>query len=156
MPRNYDFLDLSFPWNGDYPIDSDGDLEDTSDDGLLSLIHQIHDLCASEVKDWELYPNRTANLDAFHGEPNNRATGRRIENSLMMAIIAAGLVAEEDLQVRVVPIHIHKVLIVITINAIATANNNLVQGQRLTVSLVYDSMEREMYFLEKTPNLLGD
>lgn len=156
MPNVYDSVDLSFGWNGDFSISGDGDLEDTSNDGLQSLIDQIHDLCASTFKDWELYPSRGAGLDDFIGEPNNRTTGNRIHDRLRTSIISAGLVSEDDLAIRVSPIHANKVLIVISIDAIATETNNLLQGQRLTIALVFDSVEQETFFLEQAPNLLAN
>lgn len=156
MPNVYDSIDLSFGWNGDYSIGSDGDLEDTSNNGLLSLIDQLHDLAASTFKDWELYPSRGAGLDDFVGEPNTRSTGNRIHDRWRTAIVSAGLVVEDDLEIRVAPVHKHKVLIVTSIDAVATETNTLLQGQKLTIAMVFDTIERETFFLEKTPNLTQD
>ena len=46
MPSNYDDIDLRFTWNGDFVL-KNGDLGDNSEDALLSLMDQIHDICAS-------------------------------------------------------------------------------------------------------------
>lgn len=156
MPQVYDAIDLRFGWNGDYSVSPDGDLEDTSTNTLQSLIDQIHDICASALKDWEIYPARGAGLDDFHGEPNTRSTGTRIHDRLRIAIVSAGLVAENDLSIRVAPIHINKVLILISIDAVPTEANGLVAGEELVISLVFDSVEQETFFLDKTPNLLSE
>ena len=155
MPGVYDDFDLEFTWNGDFPISRDGDLRDTSRDGLQSLIDQLHDICASTFKDWEIYPNRGAGLDDYIGEPNTRTVGGRIHDRVRIAISSAGLVCEEDLKVRVVPVHIHKVLIILMINAAPTPNNNLREGDLLQISFVFDSIEQEVFFLDMTPDLIA-
>jgi hypothetical protein len=155
LPSVYDAIDLSFPWSGDYIIDN-GDLKDTSDDGLQSLIDQLHDIVASAIRDWLLYPNRAANIvDDFVGEPNTRATGDSLHDRLRLTIVSAGLVRESDLQVRVIPTHIHEVLIVFRIAAVPTAYNQLAENQFLQVAFVFNSLEQTVFSLHQQPQLLS-
>lgn len=150
----YDALDLAFSWNGDLDIGLDGDLKDTSDDYLKSILQDIHDVAASSLGDWELYPARTAGLDDFIGEPNNRSTADAIHDQLRMAIIGLNIVTEEDLSIRVIPVHIHKLLIVIRIAAISTPFNSLgIEQQSLVTYCVFDFIEQNVSFFEKVPQL---
>ena len=153
---NLDAFDLSFDWNGDYDIGNNGDIKDTSRDGLDSLIHQLHDICASLPGDWELYPNRGAGLDDFLGEPNNKVTSILIQDRLKLAIVSANLIPENDLKIRTIPIHKNKLLIILSVNAIATSKNSLVRGQSLYVAFVYDTIEKEVFFLEQKSSSLSE
>lgn len=155
MPSNYDDIDLRFAWNGDFLRDDSGDLAINRDDALKSILDQIHSICASALEDWEIYPNRGAGLDDFVGEPNTRYQADRIHDRLRLALTSAGIVETEDLQIRVVPVHINKVLILIRIAAVATTFNALQDGELLQTAVVFDSLERQVMFLDQTPNLLA-
>lgn len=151
MANIYDDIDAKFNWNGDYDLGPDGDIADTSSDGLLSLRQDLHTICASSLRDWELYPGLGATLDDFVGEPNNRTTAEAIHDRLKISIVSAGIVQDGDLDIKIVPVHRSKVLIIIKINAAATPFNKLEVGQRLATALVFDYMEQGMYFLDKNP-----
>jgi len=155
LPGFYDDIDVAFGWNGDLNLGHDGDIESTKSNGLQSLLDQIHSISASTLLDWKVYPNRGLGLDDFIGEPNTRYQADRIHDRVRLGLTSAGLVAEEDLQVRVVPVHIHKVLILIKINAISTAYNQLQDGEFLQTAIVFDSMEQQVFFLDKTPELIS-
>jgi hypothetical protein len=150
--RLYDNIDLVYSWNGDYNLDQ-GDLKDTSEDTLLSILQDIHTLSSSNRNDWELYKSLTAGLDEFIGEPNNRDTANKLHDSLRLSIITLGIVAEEDLTIKIIPIHTFRVLIVIKIKALATPYNNLGQGESLTTHFVFDFIEQGHLFFEKIPIL---
>jgi hypothetical protein len=152
MANIYDEIDAQWTWNGDYSLGRDSDLADTSHDGLLSLRQELHDICASEIGDWLLYLGRGATLSDFLGEPNIRSTGDSLHDRLRSSILSAGLVVDADLQLRVVPVHRHKVLIVIQIDAVATPLNRL-QDDRLVAALLFDFMEQSTVFLDKVPLL---
>lgn len=149
----YDDIDLRFNWNGDFDLGPDGDLAHTTNDRLESVRQEIHDICASALGDWEVYPNRGASLDDFVGEPNTRLVGDRIHDRLRIALTSAGVVLEDDLDIRVVPVHLYRVLIVVKINAVPTPFNNLAE-EKLIVSLVFDFLEQGITFYEKPPMLL--
>ena len=152
----YDDIDFDFSWNGDYLLGNDGDLSDTSDDTLRSLIQDIHSICASAFNDWEFSPRRAAELDDFIGEPNIITTGDRIHDRVRLALTSNGVVLEDDLDIRVIPVHIHKVLIIIKINATATPLNKITRGQVLIVQLVFDFFEQGIFFLSKVPTLTAN
>lgn len=152
MAGLYDSNDLKFSWNGDFSI-SEGDLTDTSDDGITSLIQDIQSVCNSSLKDWEAYPRWGATLDDFIGEANTKYTAGLIHDRLRTSIVSAGIVAETDLKIKVIPVHIHRVLIVIKVNAIPTNFNTLEYDQLVTVQLVFDFVEQGVVFLDKRPEL---
>jgi len=151
LANNYDNIDLYWGWSGDFAIDKKGDLKDTTYDAIRSLLQDIHTVCASSLNDWEFYPNLGATLDDFCGEPNTQTTAAAVENRLKVSLIAAGIVNEEDLAIRVIPVHTHRILIVIGVNTLATAFNSLEPGDKLVTSLVFDTVEQQVTFMEQTP-----
>jgi len=153
MAQNYDTVDLRWTWNGDYSL-SAGDLADTSSDMLLSLRQEVHTVCASSLKDWENYPFLGATIDDFIGAPNNKGTAAALHDRLKISLIAAGVVAEEDLAIRIVPVHASRVLILLGIKAAATAQNELDYSERIVVSMVFDTVEQQVVFFETTPQLI--
>jgi len=152
MAHIYDNVDLEFSWNGDFGL-ADGDLADTEWDYLESLKQDIHMVCASALQDWEVYPSLGASIGDFVGEPNIKATADALHDRLKISIVSLGVVAEEDLLIKVVPVHIHKVLVIIKVNAIPTPWNSLANGEALVVKLVFDFMEQGIMFMESTPDL---
>jgi hypothetical protein len=154
MPAYYDDIDCSFGYCGDFQL-SAGDIKDTRVDGLQSVLDQIHSICTSTAGDWAIYPNRGASINDFVGEPNTRYTGNRLQERISMAIINSRLVNSSDLNIRVVPVHIHKVLVIIRIQALPTPFNQLNEGQILQTTMVFDSLEQEVFFLDKTPQLIN-
>ena len=154
MASVYDTVDLYWLWNGDYDIDK-GDIRDTNEDHLQSLAQEVQDIAASALNDWANYPQKGATLDDFIGEPNSRRTGDSIHDRLRLALISAGIVRDQDLRIRVVPVHIYKILIVVMIDAVPTAFNKLNRQDKVAVHLVFDFLERGVFFLESAPKLLG-
>jgi len=148
----YDAIDLFYSWNGDYTIGQDGDLKDTSYDGLRSLKQEIHTICASALNDWAEYPGYAAGLDDFVGRPNIPSTAAAIEDRVRIALTANLVVLEEDLSVKVIPVHRQEVLIVIKVHVIPTTANNLVVDT-VSTALVFDFVEQGITFLEKVPQL---
>lgn len=146
MPSIYDDIDLRFV--NDFLLGSDGDLKDNQEDGLLSLVDQCHDIMASSLGDWELYPNRAVSIDEFLGEPNNKDTADRLHDRIRIALTSSGLVSEDDLEVRVIPVHIYRVLITLSIAAVATPLNKLANTSAIQVSYVFDTAEQHLYFLD--------
>jgi hypothetical protein len=150
----YDEIDLDFLWNGDFDMEA-GDLKDTAGDGLLSLRNELHELAASALGDWDLYQSRGMGLDDYVGEPNTRGVSDAIHDRVRIAIVSAGVVQEEDLEVKVIPVHIHKVLIVLQVAALPSPTNGLDQNQTVVVSVLFDFMEQGIFFLDQAPLLIA-
>ena len=150
MAGNYDEIDVAFSWNGDILLEA-GDIKTTQSDGLQSLEDQIRITVSSALGDWEIYPGKGAGLEDYIGEPNKRDTGDAIHDRVRLAIVSAGLVYEEDLEVKVIPVHIHRVLIVVRVNALPSMVNRLSTGEVLQTAMIFDTSERQVFFLDKTP-----
>ncbi len=101
----------------------------------------------ADIGDWQLNPTYAASLADFQGEPNTRNNGVRIENRIRDALINANVVQPEDLFVRVVPVGYHEVMIMINISATVTPNNRLELGEPVEINLLYDSMEKGIFFV---------
>lgn len=149
---NYDSIDAKWTWDGDYVVGFDGDIGGSEADGdyLESLLTEIHTVLRSEFDDWQLDPNVGTNLSDFRGEPNDRETAVRIEQRIKGRLAAARILKAEDIAVRVVPTGRHEVLIIISLNVTSTPQNNLEPGQPLVVSVVYDTLEDSVFFLDES------
>ncbi len=143
----YDSIDLEFTWDGDYTIGDDGDIGDTEDDYITSLIQEIRTVVQGDFGDWEKFPNLCAGLNDFNGEPNTRSTAKKIEDRVFSKITSIGLVKAEDLQVKSAPIGTSQILVTVRVQATPTPNNSLQLGQPLIITLVYDSIEQSVFFL---------
>jgi len=149
---NYDEIDIQFAWNGDILLDR-GDIKTTQEDGLQSLEDQIRIIVSSSLGDWEIYPGKGAGIDDYVGYPNTKSTGDAIHDRVRLAIVSAGLVKEEDLEIKIIPVHIHRILIVVRINALPSAVNRLSTGEVLQTAMIFDTSERQVFFLDKSPIL---
>jgi len=144
---NYDAIDLDWTWDGDYLIGFDGDMADTSDDYSRSLVNEITTIIKSELLEWEKDPNIGTDLSDYVGAPNTRENGAKIEDRVRTRLVDSGIVVSEDLTVRVIPLSIHRVMISITVFALATVNNDLTVGEPVIVNLVFDTTENGTFVL---------
>jgi len=142
----YDSIDLDWTWDGDYMVGNDGDIKDTSDDLLKSIETEVATIVKSDALDWEKDPFIGASLSDFVGEANKRETGKRIEERVLLALGAADILQTGDLEVKVVPISAHQVMIMITIYTYWSSGNRLSAGEPISVNLVFDTMERDLFF----------
>ena len=147
MPRNYDNIDATWDWNGDYSVGKDGDIADTRFDQIQDLIQQVRVIVGSALGDWDEHPSRGAGLDDFTGEANTKITATSIQRRIESALIDNSVVGEEDLSVQIMPVGPHELYITIGISAIATANNSL-QINNIITQLIFDTDEREILFLD--------
>lgn len=153
MPKNYDDIDLDMSWDGDLIKDDSGDLKDTSDDFLLSFKNQIFKRIKSDLKDWRDDPEIGAGLGDFIGEPNTAENGRLMEQRVRASLL--DIVQPSDLEVRVIPIGIHRVLINLRVQVLATPENELRAGEQITVSFIYDYFERGVFVPLDELNKMG-
>lgn len=143
MPKNYDSVDLHMTYDGDFLVDQYGDLQDTSDDLLLSLKTEVFSYIKSSLQDWREEPGIGAGLDDFIGEPNNSNTGKALEQRIKSSLI--NLVSSSDIQVKVVPVGPHRVLTTIYLLVAATPENGVRPGDLLTITFLYDYLERGVF-----------
>ena len=140
MPSNYDSIDLDWTIDGDFMKDSTGDLKDTSEDLLLSFKNEVFTIIKSDLKEWREEPSVGAGLDDFVGEPNSQEIAARLEDRVKSSLLL--IASASDLSVRVIPVGVYRVLITLNIQVLATAENGLQAGENVSVSLLFDYMER--------------
>lgn len=143
MAGNYDSIDFDFTWDGDFVLDTQGDLKDTSEDRLLSIRNEIFTIVKSSLGDWREDINVGADLDDFVGEPNNRSTAAGIQTRLESAL--SELINLGDLNIQVTPVSIYKVLISLTLEILPTAENGLRAGTTISTTFLYDYLEKGVY-----------
>lgn len=144
----YDSYDLDWTWDGDLALGDDGDLKDTSDDAITSLLNEIRTIIRSELGDWQMHGLLGSNLSDFLGEPNTQETALAIEERISSSLITFGTIDAKDITVRVIPVQRHMVMVIITISAEATQYNSLTAGEPVKVTLTYDTLEDTVFFLE--------
>lgn len=140
MPSNYDSIDLDWTIDGDFMKDSSGDLKDTSEDLLLSFKNEVFTIIKSDLKEWREDLNVGAGLDDFIGEPNSKEIAARLEDHVKSALLL--IASSSDLNIRVIPVGVYKVLITVNIQVLATVDNGLQAGEGVSVTLLFDYMER--------------
>lgn len=150
---NYDNIDLQYGYDGDFVLGADGDLKDTSSDALVCIQQEIQTVCNSEPGDWELYPGRGAGLADFIGESNSKTTATLLHDRVKIALVSQNVVSSGDLQVKIIPVHANRVLVILRVNASATPYNSLKDGELLVTQLLFDYREQGVMFYEKTPEL---
>jgi hypothetical protein len=146
----YDSTDCYFSWDGDYAIDDTGDLADTSDNLLASVVQEIQTIVKSEVGDWLADPSVGATLSDFVGSPNTQDTANKLYTRLIIKLTENGIVSREDLNIQIVPVGIYQVMIMISVSVAATANNKLVVGQVVNVNIIYDTSENGILVVPPT------
>jgi hypothetical protein len=147
MGSYYDMVDVAWGWNGDILPSPQGDIEDTAGVTIQSLIDQISIVVSSSLNDWAIYPSRGTSIEDFVGEANDRNTADRVHDRVRISLVSAGTVNEEDLEVRVVPISIHKLMVIIFVDALSTATNSLENNGPVKVALVFDTAQRQVFFV---------
>jgi len=146
MPQIYDRTDLMWTGRGDLVIGHDGDIMDTYADPLRSIYQEIRSRIKSEVGDWRLYPDISASLSDYVGEPNNKVTAEAVKTRIISSITRNGLVHNADVQVRYAPIENDKLMLRITIKVIATAQN--AGSEYLGINILYNYSENHAYFIQ--------
>lgn len=148
---NVDSCDISFTSLGDFTVGKNGDLGDTEDDVLESFRNDIRDIVKSEFGDWEKDATLGGNLSDFLGLPNTRQTAIDIQDRIKSRIVSTGLIASSDITVRVVPVHIHQIMLVITASVNSTPLNGLSPGEPVIISMLYDTIEQGTFV--ELPNM---
>lgn len=143
----YDSNDALFTWDGDYEVGPDGDLGNSLSNPIAPLLTQIHQILRSETGDWLNHTFMGSNLSDFHGEPNTPASAKLLEERIRSSLTAYNTVRSEDLIIRVIPINSNQLLIALAINVNATPTNGLKPGEPAVISLTYDSLEDQVFFM---------
>jgi len=140
---NYDSVDLDFSWDGDLLLDNQGDIKDTSEDLLLSIRNEMFTIVKSSLGDWKEDITVGADLDDFVGESNSRETAENIKIRLESSL--SQLVSVSDVEIRVTPVSIYKVLISLSLAVLATAENRIQSGTVISATFLYDYLEKGVY-----------
>lgn len=101
MPFSYESADLFFSDDGDYQVDSRGDLLDTYSDPLLGIGQAMRDRIKYTVGAWKLYPDKGVLKHPF-GEYDTEENIKLYEDILRSALTFDGLIFDQDLEVDIV------------------------------------------------------
>jgi len=99
-----DKIDLWFTAEGDFEIDANGDLKDTSEVYGRSLVQEIRTRLRASTGDWVLNRTLGANLESFTGEPGTQANINAISLAIRGALTSDLLIPPGDLEVIAMPL----------------------------------------------------
>ena len=145
MPKVYDKIDLYWTFEEDLIIGPEGDLYDTSEDPLRSLIQEAKTRIQGDQEDWELYPDVGAGLSDLIGEPNNKITAENGKAKIIAALTRDGLVASSDISIRYMPVGPHSLLYKLVIAVTPTDLNY--QTEYIDVKVLFDYMDGNLHFV---------
>lgn len=145
MAKNYDRVDLYFTRRGDFAIGSDGDVLDTSDDKLRSLLQEIRSRLQSEKGDWVLYPNLGADVGTVIGQPNNKTTAENLKALVTASLNQHNLVDTRDLDISYIPIGPDALLLRLNIRVMATDANE--RSDSIRVQILYNYTDHNVHIL---------
>ena len=130
-------VDLLFSSEGDFSLGENGDVADTENDHMRSLIQRIITRLSSAPGDWNLAPGVGVGLSAIIGQPNTRANGLRVEEIVASGLVQGGLLASDEFSVVAFPADQH------TVGVILKINPRFVRGQT-TLTFTYDLRDNRL------------
>jgi hypothetical protein len=145
MVKNYDRTDLYWTRRGDYVIGPDGDILDTSDDPLRSLIQECRSRLQSDQGDWNLYPQLGANLSDLIGESNNKMTAESLKAKVIAALNQYGMVDTRNINISYLPLGPSTILLRLSIAVASTEENHLTKS--LDIQILYNYTDNNIHIL---------
>lgn len=142
---NYFSNDLYWNSRGDLAVGINGDIQDTIDSPLRSLVQEVRTRVQSEINDWPIYPKLGAGINDFIGEPNNEQTATELQSRLIYALTHDNLVLREDLVIDLVPMTVRALKIIVRINVAQTPGVNE-NKQWLIFGFLYDTSEQGLIY----------
>lgn len=143
MTRVYDDTDLVWSKRGDLVLSHVGDIADTEQDPLRSIVQEMYRRVKCSLGEWETAPRIAASLADFVGRSNSKRNAEAIKTRIRSALVRDGLVDSKDLEIKYFPISQDKLLFRITLNVAPTSEN---RGSRsIKVAAVYSYSENNPY-----------
>lgn len=144
MPKDYDNVDFYWTFDGDFLVGPGGDIHDTSDDPLRSLVQEVKTRLMSDQQDWGLFPRVGAGLSALVGQPNTKETAEDGKAKIISALSRDGLVSPDDLSVKYLPVSRDTIMYRLTIAVASTAFNY--KTQYVQIKLLYSYTDNNIHF----------
>jgi len=145
MAKNYDKIDLYWSRSGDLIMNNNGDLLDTEQDRLRSLVQEVRTRIQSDQQDWDLYPDLGANLSALIGQPNNKITAESGKAKIIAALTMYGLVDSGDISIIYMPIDEKTIVYRLKIKVSPTVENRAVDS--LKIDIIYNYQDDNLHLL---------
>ena len=145
MPKVYDRLDVYWTDDGDLLVGPTGDLFDTEEDPLRSLVQEIKTRIMGDQEDWELYPDVGAGLSELIGEPNNKATAEAGRAKIIAALTRDGLVSSSDISIKYMPTGPYSLLHKLVIAVSPTSIN--FQTEFIEIKVLFDYMDGNLHLV---------
>lgn len=136
--------DFYWTMDGDFSVDSTGDIRDTSFDPARAYFQEIRTRARSDFKDWALHPQLGANLHELIGNINNKLTAEEGRNRIVASMTYGGFLRREQVNVRYIPISKHQLVYFIKANVLIP---ELGTSRMLQAQILYDTQESSMRLL---------
>ena len=145
MPKVYDKTDLYWTFDGDILIDPEGDLCDTAEDPLRSLVQEVRTRIMGDLKEWELYPEIGAGLADLIGEANNKLTAETGKARIIAALTRDGFVASSDIGIKYIPTGPYSILYKLVIAVMPTDTNY--QTEYVEIKILFDYKDGNLHLV---------
>lgn len=143
MAQVYDNTDFFWTARGDFFLGGNGDIQDTEDDPLRSLIQEIKTRIEGNQYDWENNPEIGAGIGDFVGEPNNKQTAEAIKTRIINALTSDGFIQTKDIKVKYMPVNSDHILFRISVDVAPTVTNR--SSTQILYNLVYSYSNNNVY-----------
>ena len=144
MAKNYDATDFLWTSRGDIFI-ADGDIKDTEEDPLRSVVQEIKTRASGDQGDWKMNVNVGSNISSLVGQPNNKETAEHIKTRIISALTRHGFIKANDLSIRYMPISREKLLVRISLSVAPTSKNKA--SEQLKITGLYNYKEDQVALL---------
>lgn len=143
MPQIYDRTDLLWTSRGDYSLDANNDIMDTSYDPLRSLWQEIKTRTESDQGDWEVFPSIGGNISDLVGEPNTPSTAEALRTRILSCLSFDSFINSKDIKILYLPIDADKLLFRLSIKVTPTAAN--ANSELLSRIMIYNYSDHNIY-----------
>lgn len=144
MPQVYDKNDLFWTSRGDYRI-AEGDISDTYQDPLRSLVQEIRTRVEADLGDWKVFDSVGANIRDMIGERNRPQIAELLRTRIIGALTRDGFINSRDISIRYLPLSHDKLMMRISIKVAPTARN--AGSDTLRLGFIYNYSDNNVFFV---------
>lgn len=144
MAKNYDATDLLWTSRGDYYI-ADGDLMDTANDPLRSLVQEVKTRASADQGAWSVFPDLGSTISRFVGEPNSKETAESIKVSILSSLTRNGYINNNDVDIKYMPVSREELLFRLNLSVAPTVAN--ANSESLTLHGLYNYEADQVTFI---------
>ena len=135
IEQRINLTDLKWSNEGDFIVEN-GDLADTKNIEGLAFLQEVSDRVKSSFADWQLMPEKGANLDEFIGMINSSSTQKAIEDAISFSFTKDNFLDRQDFQIAAIPVDNTQIAVRIDFD---TSLTDVEADSTIQFKLIYDT-----------------